>query len=72
MERAKRIKNLNVRGFCAQGIVSADAIIRQARRPQKSATLLQVLPHRARQAVIALGIKLKELVIIPELAAASR
>ena len=28
MERMERIKNLNVRGFWAQGIVSADAIIR--------------------------------------------
>jgi hypothetical protein len=27
MERMKRIENLNVRGFCAQGIVSADGII---------------------------------------------
>ena len=27
MERVERIKNLNVRGFWAQGIVSADAII---------------------------------------------
>jgi len=28
MERVERIENLNVRGFCAQGIVSADACIR--------------------------------------------
>jgi hypothetical protein len=28
MERVERIKDLNVRGFCAQGIVSADATIR--------------------------------------------
>ena len=28
MERVERIKHLNVRGFCAQGIVSADAFIR--------------------------------------------
>ena len=28
MERVERIKNLNVRGFCAQGIVSADATTR--------------------------------------------
>jgi hypothetical protein len=28
MERVERIENLNVRGFCAQGIVSADASIR--------------------------------------------
>jgi hypothetical protein len=28
MERVERIKNLNVRGFWAQGIVSADAITR--------------------------------------------
>jgi hypothetical protein len=28
MERVERIENLNVRGFCAQGIVSADATIR--------------------------------------------
>jgi hypothetical protein len=28
MERVERIKNLNVRGFWAQGIVSADASIR--------------------------------------------
>jgi hypothetical protein len=27
MEGVERIKNLNVRGFCAQGIVSADGII---------------------------------------------
>ena len=27
MERVERIKHLNVRGFWAQGIVSADAII---------------------------------------------
>jgi hypothetical protein len=27
MERVERIENLNVRGFCAQGIVSADALI---------------------------------------------
>ena len=30
MERVERIKNLNVRGFCAQGIVSADATIRMS------------------------------------------
>jgi hypothetical protein len=28
MERVERIENLNVRGFWAQGIVSADAFIR--------------------------------------------
>lgn len=28
MERVERIKHLNVRDFCAQGIVSADATIR--------------------------------------------
>jgi hypothetical protein len=28
MERVERIEDLNVRGFCAQGIVSADAITR--------------------------------------------
>ena len=28
MERVERIKHLNVRGFWAQGIVSADAITR--------------------------------------------
>jgi len=28
MERVERIENLNVRSFCAQGIVSADASIR--------------------------------------------
>ena len=27
MERMERIKNLNVRSFCAQGIVSADGCI---------------------------------------------
>jgi hypothetical protein len=30
MERVERIKNLNVCGFCAQGIVSADATIRMS------------------------------------------
>ena len=28
MERVERIEHLDVRGFCAQGIVSADGIIR--------------------------------------------
>jgi len=28
MERVERIENLNVRSFCAQGIVSADATTR--------------------------------------------
>ena len=30
MERVERIKHLNVRGFWAQGIVSADATIRMS------------------------------------------
>jgi hypothetical protein len=30
MERVERIKNLNVRGFCTQGIVGGDGIIRMS------------------------------------------